>query len=110
MLNIPTEGSLFDFLTDYIGNVAGSHLAFSEKTGKQFADLLLEKRQRLHVYNREAHGYWPARRTHQPQRSKPHGVSLGCQTFTRRLSRYEVAMLHRSHVLWLRRAAGYPAQ
>jgi len=40
------EGSLYDFLSDYIGTVSGSSDAFSEKTGKHFTDLLVEKQQR----------------------------------------------------------------
>lgn len=39
-------GSLADFLRDHIGTVDGSSQPWSERTGEQFSDLLLDQFQR----------------------------------------------------------------
>jgi hypothetical protein len=47
--DIQLGGSLFDFLSEYIGTVNGSTEMLSEKTGEQFTDLLVEKQQRARL-------------------------------------------------------------
>lgn len=42
----PPGGSLYDFLKDHIGVIDGPCEAFSEDTGRRFADVLVEDRQR----------------------------------------------------------------
>ena len=41
---LPTEGTLLDFLTGYVGTVAGSSEPFSQDCGKKFADGLRTER------------------------------------------------------------------
>ena len=43
-----TDGteSLFDFLSGYAGTISGTSEAVSKRSGKRFADALLEKRRR----------------------------------------------------------------
>jgi hypothetical protein len=40
------KGSLFDFLSGYIGTVDGSREALSERTGERFTEGMLEKHRR----------------------------------------------------------------
>ena len=42
-------GTLFDFLSGYIGAVSGTTEAFSENCGQRFAEGMLDKQQRGHL-------------------------------------------------------------